>query len=125
MVPDAEGWRGAAKHLDLAGSVCLDPDGRVRGTDVAQERTEDEVSHGTPGRAARWRAHNKTAPSYTTPRRRATVQRPYFSTTRSLRVLKKREDPAPLLLVSNGLGLLSGVGLRRGDCARRLGRLAL
>jgi hypothetical protein len=56
MVPDAEGWRGAAKHLDLAGSVGFDPDGRVRGTDVTQERTEDEVSHGTPGQATRWRA---------------------------------------------------------------------
>jgi hypothetical protein len=50
MVPDAEGWRGATKHLHLAGSVGLDPDGRVRRTDVAQEWAYDEVSHQIPPR---------------------------------------------------------------------------
>ena len=55
VVPDAESWRGATKHLHLAGSVSLDPYGRIRRTDVSQERADDEVRHGIPDQGAGWR----------------------------------------------------------------------
>src|SRR5215203_1940284 len=45
VVPDAEGAHATAEHLDLAGRVRLHPEGRLRGTYVAQERTEDEFGH--------------------------------------------------------------------------------
>ena len=49
---DAEGWLGAAEHLDLAGLARLHPDRRLGFRDIAQQRTDQDFRHGPslPGR---------------------------------------------------------------------------
>jgi len=44
MALDLEGGAGRAEDLDLAGPVGLDPNGRVTGADVAQQRTDYQPS---------------------------------------------------------------------------------
>jgi hypothetical protein len=54
VATDAERGRGTPEHLDLARCIGLDPDGRVGGAGVPQERAQDELSHGVSDRAAGW-----------------------------------------------------------------------
>ena len=69
---DREGRLAAAEHLDLAGLAGLDPDGRLRFGDVAQQRAEQEIGH-LANLPSQGNFRPRTAPGKRGPRAEGTI----------------------------------------------------